>query len=316
MSILGNSREFTSRIRFGDVNFNPGKKSRFVTTGGTSKEAFGILFEGEKDNFNFSSILSITKGISDVYRKTGGSRHIKDIDYLRKRFFELPDRDVNDIESRLYIQVSDENRTNGQLALFQNTSSNTNTLLFEVLDSSRYEIVYFDGRAKVHFKGSFLENGYSLLFYRVKKNTGGSFEAGIASNAAIFLGNNFSFNTNLISLDGLFGIAVLHIADNALSDSNLIHSYELRNHYYISSSVDLTSFEAKIVDQIGDLLDGNVWLGSREHNFEKAGRVFLEQKEGYFYFEQKRLSLITPVMKVSCKEVFMMSNRQQLIITT
>ena len=285
---LGNNREFVSRIKFGDVNLNLGQKSHFVTTGGSSKEAFGILLEGEKDNFKFSGILSITKGISDVYRKTGGSRNIKDIDYMQNRFFELPDKDIIAVESSLYVQVRDENRTNGQLTLFQTTSSNTNVLLFELVDDSRYEIIYIDGQAKVHFKGSAFVSGYSLLFYRVKKNTAGSFVAGIASNVDVFLGANIYFNTNLIPIDGALGIAVLHIADNALSDGNLIHSYELRNHYSISSSVDLSSFEAKIVDQGGDLLDKNVWLGSREHTFERSGRVFLEQKSGYFYFEQKK----------------------------
>lgn len=284
---VGDEREVISSIRFGQVDLNVGGKSKFITTGGTTKQAFGIRVEGKKNNFDFTSVLGITRGVSDVYTMRGGNVYIKDIDYIRNRFFELPDTNVVYVEGSLYRQISDDNRETAPLVIqTQLINSSSNTLLFELVDRDKYKVVYKNGRVKLDLEGVKVGvNDYTLFFYKIKYNDGGNFFPGAASNVNVFIGN-VNYDSESIPLTGPVGLAMLHVADNVLNDDNLIHSYQIRNHYHITRELDLTSLEGAIVDSRGDLLDEHVWRGTREHVFEQAGRVFLNQEEGYFYFEE------------------------------
>ena len=95
----GEKDEFVKSVKLGDVDLNVGGKSQFITVGGSSKNSFGIRAEGKSKHLDMTAIFSLTKGVSEVERRQGTTlpqiTDIKDINYMRNRFFKVPDSGIS-----------------------------------------------------------------------------------------------------------------------------------------------------------------------------------------------------------------------------
>ena len=281
----GDKREFVQSIKFGNVSINAGGKSQGFVAGGSQKQAFGVNLTGKRENLTLSSSLSVSRGLSEVKTFSGDGTSIKDTSYIRNRFFLLPDTNVSRYNAFLYQQVTVE--TNGVDVITVEDSLGS-ILFFRLVEQSKYEITLTENnQMKIDLKANRF-NGYSILFYQVATiDDPSNFRTGIANNSATFIGTNLSYNRQLIPLpaENQTNFAVLTVPDNVLSDLNLNEYYELRNHYFISTSVDISSLEGRILDRAGNLIDSQVWQSGLTHVFAEAGKVTIDLENGFFFFE-------------------------------
>ena len=284
---LGHKREFVSRIRFGKVKLNLGGKSRFVVSGGGTKEVNGIRLEGSKGGFELKSVLGITRGVSDVFRLEGGTRNIRDIDYFKNRFFQLPDENVDTVEHVLYREVLTEQESQNASFTLTNTDSGGNEEIYslELVNKVDYEVELIDSRIRVDL-GNKNYTGNVFFFYQVRKEGRTSFVPGEATNVLSLIGNNITYESNQISLED-HRVALLSVRDSELTEENLDQYYELRNHYSIPRDISVDQFELSIIDATGRLIDNNIWIGDINHLFEKSGEAVLDINNGLFYFTSR-----------------------------
>ena len=285
---VGDPREFVSRIRFGRVNLNVGQKSHFLTTGGSSKNATGIRMDGRKGNFSMSASLSLTRGISEVYTRAAGTETIRDIDYFRRRFFLLPDEDVEEIDHQLYRQLTGISISNATLTIVNVREGTQQTLYFARVDKSLYTVEQTRGRVKVDMQGIQVIDRYLLFFYAIKSQGEAAFRPGAAMNSSVFLGERQSYDRSNIPLTSDHSLAVLTAPASILNDENLEHDYELRNHYPISRNTDINRLHIEIRNTRGELIDPLIWYGSERHIFVGAREAEVRIDEGYFFFEAER----------------------------
>lgn len=113
ISYNGLADDFIKLIKAGNVQFKlPG--SRYVTYSGASKDAFGIKAVLASKKFRMESILSLTKGISETKQFSGKKSEttvqIKDIAYIKRQFFILPDKNLDSNSVKLYITTTVTNQ--------------------------------------------------------------------------------------------------------------------------------------------------------------------------------------------------------------
>ncbi|MFN4244725.1 MAG: hypothetical protein ACK4F9_01065 [Brevinematia bacterium] len=105
-------KPFVRELTFGDVGFSK-TPSKYLNYTAISRSAQGIKFVGQKNNFSIEAIGSLSTTISTKKIFTGTKRvterTIKDIDFVKRKFFKLPDNniDLNSLVVLVSVSIND-----------------------------------------------------------------------------------------------------------------------------------------------------------------------------------------------------------------
>ena len=116
ISYKGRGDEFVKEIKAGNIDMTiPG--SKYVVYSGGSKSAFGIKATLANKRLKIQAILSLTKGVSETKSFKGAKKEtailIKDVSYIKHRYYQLPVKDI--IENSLLIYLSTTQTNQGTL---------------------------------------------------------------------------------------------------------------------------------------------------------------------------------------------------------
>lgn len=106
------NKPFVRELTFGEVSFSK-PISKYITFTAISKSAQGIKFVGKNNNFYIEAIGTLTTTIPSKKTFTGtkrvNERIIRDIDFVKRRYFKLPDSniDVNSISLLISVSISE-----------------------------------------------------------------------------------------------------------------------------------------------------------------------------------------------------------------
>lgn len=85
--------------RAGNVALNIPDSSTYIKYSGTSKESYGALVKLQKGNFSLQTVISMTRSKKGYKKFTGKSRlvnrEIADVSYIKRKYFVLPDKNID-----------------------------------------------------------------------------------------------------------------------------------------------------------------------------------------------------------------------------
>ncbi|MFC1504227.1 hypothetical protein ACFL6D_02300 [Spirochaetota bacterium] len=279
----GDPDEFVKSVKMGDVNLNLGGKSRFVTVGGSTKEAFGIRAEGGQKNgpFNMTAILSLTKGVPAVKRIEGKRSRstIRDTEYEKNRFFYISNNNI--ITWEYYITCLPEQ--NPDLLLLNIISLKTNYFLKQEIDFyNTVEGIIDLGRSDP------VPLSRSILFY-------------VYNDFGTNRGPSDMFATNYFPDWKIIEPSPASISNKILYSNFIIilngserSPYELRNFYRIPQRMDPQSISGIMRNREGDQVLSTVWYGESEFEWQTLGKMYMLIDKDVIYFSYtKPFSLMT-----------------------
>ncbi len=100
-------------LRAGNITLTLPNRSRFIKYSGTSKDSYGLKVGAEYGDFDLQAVLSVTTSLKGRKTFIGTQKktvvQLNDVNYIKRRYFILPDIsiDLNSVE--VYRQVSDVN---------------------------------------------------------------------------------------------------------------------------------------------------------------------------------------------------------------
>ncbi|MGC8870325.1 MAG: hypothetical protein ACP5PT_04460 [Brevinematia bacterium] len=102
-------KPFVRELTFGQVSFSD-TLSKYINYTAVSTSAQGIKFVGKTGNFSIEAIGTLSTSIATKKEFVGTKRvneiTIKDIDYIKRKFFKLPDNSIDINSISLYISTS------------------------------------------------------------------------------------------------------------------------------------------------------------------------------------------------------------------
>lgn len=103
------TKPFVRELTFGDVSFSK-TSSKYISYTAIAKTAQGIKFVGQRDNFYIEAIgtLATTIPTKKTFKGTKriSERTFKDIDFIKRKFFKLPDTNIDTSSLVLLVSVS------------------------------------------------------------------------------------------------------------------------------------------------------------------------------------------------------------------
>ncbi|MEN2998281.1 MAG: hypothetical protein ABDH28_04530 [Brevinematia bacterium] len=200
------TKPFVRELSFGDVRFSK-TPSKYMAYTAIAQSAQGVKFVGKKDKFSLEAIATLSTTIPTKRSFTGVKRVtekvIKDIDFVKRKFFKLPDRNV-DVAS---------------LAVFVSISSPENAEVF------------IDG---IPFRR--LVSGDEYLFDRFSSELELKYSIESSRFLAVFYTHNsgigITFSTNIYKGSGSDGRSYLYLLNPNVGYS----PYELKNVYLVGST--------------------------------------------------------------------------------
>ncbi len=284
---VGDNDELLKKIKFGQIDLNVRSKSEFITAGGLQKEGFGVLLQGKKGPFSFESSLSLSAGVSEVKEFTIESKEqktIRDIDYIKNRYFQLPDRNIN--EAHYYEEITDSDNYSQAFLVISNINGDgiiNGSRYFKKLSEASYEIENDMGVFE-HKKSK--PEGHTLLFYNFQQ-TNGAYRSTTGTNASYFFGPSYTIHHRQNLSDTLTNFVIIFVSDEQLGDRDITNYYELRNRYRIEKSIEIESLKILITDNNNIKIDPSEWRGTFNHTFDIYGDSKISLNKGYFYFEDQ-----------------------------
>lgn len=210
-------KPFVRELTFGDVSFSK-PSSKYISYTAISRSAQGIKFVGKRDNFSIEAIGTLSTTVPSKKSFTGtrrvSERNIRDIDFVKRRFFKLPDNNVDVSSLVLLVSVSS----------------------FEPSD------VYIDG---IPFRR--LIQGNEYIFDRFSSEVELRYSLDRNKSLAIFYTHNsgqpITFSTNIYRGIGSDNREYLYLFNSTLGYS----PYELKNIYSLGAGdLDLSqTFEIR-----------------------------------------------------------------------
>jgi len=292
---LGDKTDTVKSVKLGNVNLNVKGRSEFLTTGGSAKQTFGLRAEGGKGPVSFEAAVSMTKGVSEMYETVIGETIItRDVDYIRERYYQLPDQGINEDSIRFFHAFSgtELELTQADFILRSIKSPGvTNTYYFK--EESRVNYSFDKSLSVFDTKGRKPQSaGFSILFYTWIA-PGGNVPSS-ETNSVLFFGTNRTIEPIggfSVSGIGFSNFAVINIPESEMGSVERINaSLELRNRYRVPSDIETHTFRMKLLNAATEeLIDPYEWLGTYSHVFKYYGRATLKISESYFYFENPRV---------------------------
>lgn len=105
--------ELIKEIKAGNIDLTiPG--SKYVVYSGGSKSAFGVKGVLENRSFKLQAVISLTKGVSETRTFKGQKKEqkitVRDIAYVKRVYFLLPDRSIDQNSLRVYRTTTETNQ--------------------------------------------------------------------------------------------------------------------------------------------------------------------------------------------------------------
>ncbi len=100
---------FVKELTFGDVKFTK-QGSKYVNYTAISSSAQGIKFVGSTDRFYIEAIGTLATSIPTkktfIGRKSISERQIRDVDYIKRKYFKLPDSNIDKATLEVYVSTT------------------------------------------------------------------------------------------------------------------------------------------------------------------------------------------------------------------
>ncbi|MCX8096830.1 MAG: hypothetical protein N3D81_04985 [Spirochaetes bacterium] len=210
-------KPFVRELTFGDVSFSK-PSSKYISYTAISRSAQGIKFVGKRGNFSIESIGTLSTTIPSKKSFTGtrrvSERNVRDIDFVKRKFFKLPDSNVDVSSLVLLVSVS----------------------------SLEPSDVYIDG---IPFRK--LAQGNEYIFDRFSSEVELRYSLDRSKSLVVFYTHNsgqpITFSTNIYKGNGSDNKEYLYLFKSSLGYS----PYELRNIYSLGvGNLDLSqTFEIR-----------------------------------------------------------------------
>jgi len=208
---------FVKELTFGDVTFTK-VGSKYVNYTAISSSAQGIKFVGGNDKFSIEAIGTLSTSIPTKKEFTGTKslteRQIKDIDYIKRKYFKLPDTKID----------------NSSLQLFVSTTTTTPDIYIDGIPFRRLiegnEFIFDNFDNEIELKNSIDRNTYLAVFYT---HDGGQ---------------PMTISTNIYKGSGSDNKTYLYLFNPSIGYS----PYEMKNIYSLGSfNINLSqTFEIKV----------------------------------------------------------------------
>jgi hypothetical protein len=103
------TQPFVKELTFGDVRFTK-QGSRYVNYTAVSSSAQGIKFVGSTDKFYIEAIGTLATSVpakkTFIGRKSTSGRQMRDIDYIKRKYFKLPDSNIDKETLEVYLSTT------------------------------------------------------------------------------------------------------------------------------------------------------------------------------------------------------------------
>lgn len=110
---LAADRGILKQVKFGNIELNIPKSSSYINYSGVSKDSYGIWALFQQGDWSAQALLNLITS-KKGYKQFTGRRlyqtvNITDTDYIRRRYFQMPDVNIDGGSFELLVSTSDSN---------------------------------------------------------------------------------------------------------------------------------------------------------------------------------------------------------------